>query len=181
MSSQQLLTIGGIILFTFLTLTFNSSRLNQSSASDFNEAVLIATDLGQGLLEEIHTKAFDEETITQVIDTVIDLTPHYCLCCESGEGLSNDEEFSETHQYDPSSTFDDIDDYHGFSRNYSDKLLDNFNASVQVCYVCPSNPCDKVNAQTFAKRVDVIISNTYLATEQDSSLGTLKFSTLITY
>lgn len=181
MGTQQFLTIGGIIIFTFMTLTFNSSVLNQSSASDFNEAIIVATGLGQSIIEEIHTKAFDENTILSAVDTVVDLTLPNLLSYDSGEGLNNENGYAKTHGYDAGTTFDDIDDYNGFSRDYSDKLLGNFNSKVEVYYIKPSSPYFKSTTRTFTKRVDVTMSNPYLTINENDSTGTLKLTSIITY
>jgi hypothetical protein len=164
---QQLLTIGGIIIFTFLILSFNSSSINQSAYSDFNEAILVATGLGQGLIEEIHSKAFDENTVSSAVDDISNLSPIYELKYDSGE-ITN-------------TTFDDVDDYNGYSRDYTDKLFDNFNASVKVYYVNESNPAQSSSIQTFAKKVTITISNPYLTIKENESVGTLEFSSIITY
>lgn len=181
MGAQQFLTIAGIVIFSFFTLSSNSARLNQTSSSNFNEAILVAADLGQSLIEEIHSKAFDENTVSSAVDTVIDLTLPNLLSYDSGEGLKNEHGYAKTHGYDVSTTFDDVDDYNGFSRDYSDKLLDNFNTSVKVYYVNPSDPSQLCYSRTFAKKVEVAVSNPYLATQEDEEMGTLKISTIITY
>ena len=169
MNTQQLLTIAGIVIFTLFTLSSNSSKLIQSSASNFNEAVLVAADLGQSLIEEIHSKAFDENTILGAVDATVDLTAPNLLNHDSGE------------DYDESTTFDDVDDYNGFSRDYPDKLLDNFTTSVKVYYVNTSNPSTISSLRTFAKKVEVTISNPYLVVEEDETMGNLKLSAVITY
>ena len=74
MNAQQLLTIAAIMIFTLFALSSNSSQLNQSSTTYFNEAILVAADLGQSLIEEIHSKAFDENTILGAVDTAVNLT-----------------------------------------------------------------------------------------------------------
>jgi hypothetical protein len=181
MNIQQLLTICGIVIFTMFTLTSNSARLKQTSSSSFNEAILVAADLGQSLIEEIHSKAFDEQTVLNAIDTVIDLTSTLSIGYETGEGLNNYNGYAKTHGYDESTTFDDVDDYNDFSRDYPDKLLDNFNIAVKVYYVSLDNPSIKSNVQTFAKKVDITISNPYLTIDEDELMGTLKLSTIITY
>ena len=181
MGTQQFLTIGGIIIFTFMTLTFNSSVLNQSSASYFNEAIIVAAGLGQSMIEEIHTRAFDENTTINAVDTIINLTQPYSLGYDTGEGLKNLLGYAKTHGYDASTSFDDIDDYNGFSRDYSDKILGNFNSKVEVYYIKPSSPNQKSTIRTFAKRVDVTMSNPYLTINENDSTGTLKLTSIITY
>ncbi len=177
MGTQQFLTIGGIILFALLTLLFNTSSINQSSSAQFNKAIIIATGLGQGLIEEIHQKAFDENTILEAVDSVSKLTQPYLLNYESGEGYSAIKQKG----YDEATTFDDIDDYNGFSRNYPDKSLDNFRADVEVYYINPSNPEIKSNIRTFAKRIDVKITNPYLTIDANDSTGTLILTSIKTY
>ena len=181
MNAQQLLTIAAIMIFTLFALSANSSQLNQSSTTYFNEAILVAADLGQSLIEEIHSKAFDENTILGAVDTAVNLTAPNLLSHDSDEGLNNYEGYAKTHGYDASTTFDDVDDYNGFSRDYTDKLLDNFTTSVKVYYVNPSNPSTISNLSTFAKKVEVTISNPYLTVEEGEIMGNLKISTVITY
>jgi hypothetical protein len=181
MSTQQLITIGGLFIFTFASLSFNDSTFIQQESSYFNEAALIASGLGKSLIEEIHCKAFDEETVNKSVHKFFELTPFNKLTFETGEGINNYHGYYKKHGYDASTSFDDIDDYNGFQRNYTNKFFDDFNVSVKVHYVLPSNPSIFSIIQTFAKKVEVTVSNPYLTIEENDSSGTLKFSSIITY
>ena len=181
MSIQQFLTISGLMIFSLANLSFNGSIINQQTSSYFNEAALIATGLGKSMLEEIHCKAFDEETINKAVNKESNLTAYNMMGYETGEGVSKYIGYKINHGYDASTTFDDIDDYNKFSRNYNSKLYDNFNVSVRVYYVDPLNPSVIILNQSFAKRVEITVTSPYLKISETDSIGLLKFNSIITY
>lgn len=149
LSTERLLIIGGLILLSIIVLSFNTSSLEQTSNNINNEAMITGVSLGQSLLEEISSRAFDEKTVSTNVSSPTDLTVPPNLGKESGEIISTQ--------------FDDIDDFDGFSRNDSLPRLGIFNLQSEVYYVDANTPETKSNVRTFNKRIDIKISNIYMA------------------
>jgi hypothetical protein len=114
-----------------------------------NKVYLTAFSLGDDLLEEIKQKAFDEETIVFHSINPEELSPRNLF----GYGVDPGE------TSDPS-TFDDIDDYNGYSRPISLPHAEGFIVTSNVEYVQANNFPSLV--QTFFKRVEVTVSSDYL-------------------
>ena len=150
-SASSLLLIGGILFFTNLILTYNRTALTQASVIYENEAFIYGENLGQSIFEEIETRYFDENTITDVVTDPNDLT-------DSNSLTSDDGEYSMTE-------FDDIDDFNGFILLDSLSGHGSYNCSAVVYYVNPDDPETKTKNAFFSKRVDLVVTNPYLMTE----------------
>lgn len=160
MPNQMLLTICGLLLLSVLNLTFNTSAGEQQSTMLNNEAVLTSASLAQGMLDEISTRSFDEQTVTKGLNSTDSLTASNLLGPDSGE--------INVYQYD------DIDDFKNYSKVIALERLGNFYMSVDVNYIQNMLPDVKFNLKSFTKRIDVAIFNTYLP-------DTLKLKTVISY
>ena len=147
-SATFLLLAGGILFFTNLVLTFNRTSASQALVVYENESFIYGESLSQGFIEEIQTRAFDENTISDTVDSPEDLSPANSMGHDGGENSMNQ--------------FDDIDDFNNYS--YVDSLsgLGNFEVNVSVYYINNYLPDVKSNLQTFSKRVDISLDNPYL-------------------
>lgn len=148
MGAQTLLTIGGIVLLSFVMLTFYESEGNTTSMTIFNEALITSTGLGQTLIEELSLKAFDEYTINNIAESTDSLTLANYLGPE----------------YDETSIdlFDDMDDFNNYERTDSLSRLGNFNIKVRINYVLYEEPDSIVNVRTFYKQARISVTNAYL-------------------
>ena len=160
MAIQQMLVIGGVLLLSYLALSYHSSTGYQTSATLYNEAVITGTGIAQSFMEEIQSKAFDEKTTAGTVDSPDSLTNPFDLGPESGE---------------PNATkFDDVDDYNDYRTTVTHGRLGDFDAVVNVFYVNTMSPGSKNFARTFSKRVDIYVI-TYVLKD------TLKFNQVISY
>ncbi|MBU0559937.1 MAG: hypothetical protein KKD86_01275 [Bacteroidetes bacterium] len=160
MGNQQMLVIGGLLILSYLMLTFYNVRNDQTSFSLFTENVITGTSVGQSLIDEIQTKSFDEKTISSAVTSADSLTSVNSIGPDAGETNK--------------SKFDDVDDYNGLKYSVSTNRIGTFSLSSQVYYVQNLNPNTKINQRSFAKRVDVFVTNPLFE-------DTLKFSTVISY
>ena len=115
-SATFLLLAGGILFFTNLVLTFNKTSTSQALVVYENESFIYGESLSQGFIEEIQTRAFDENTVSGIVDSPEDLSPANSMGHEGGEDLMNQ--------------FDDIDDFNNYS--YTDSLSGNGNFAVNI-------------------------------------------------
>lgn len=148
MNIQQFLVISSIVALTYVILTFNNNHGIQTEWELNNEAIISCTGIGQSILDEIELRAFDEKTIAKTITTTDSLTPSSLLRKDSGE----------TSHY----TFDDIDDYNGYTQIDSLSRLGVFTTSIEVYYVNTMFPDTKIFNKSFSKRINIYVTNEYL-------------------
>ena len=160
MSNQMLLAIAGLFLLSIVTLTFNRSVSGQQTTMINNEAILTATALAQGMIDEISTRAFDEKTRSAGVTSSDSLTTNGSLGPDTGESTV--------------SQFDDIDDFNNYTKTSNLFRLGNFDFAVKVYYVQNMYPDTKIYTRSFSKRIDVAVYNSYLP-------DTLKLKTIISY
>ena len=158
--NQMILSIAGMIFLSMLILNVHSSTTDKLIILYSNEAVIEATGIVQAVFEEIQTKAFDENTVSDAAKERNLLTPVLSLGKDSSEVVYTD--------------FDDIDDYNGLSITDTANVMGQFNLAVWVYYVDETSPYDSSGIRTYIKRVDISISNESLPT-------TLSFKKLISY
>lgn len=143
-----MLVIGSIFLITILILNFYTANTNQMSISVNNEAIITAAGIGQAMIDNILTRAFDEATISQSVNTVDSLATAIALGPDAGEVY--------TYQ------FDDVDDFKNFAAVDSSTRLSNYDISVDVNYVVKLTPGTISASRTFTKRIDVTVWSQYL-------------------
>lgn len=159
-SAQFLLLAGGILFFANLVLTFNRTSMSQALVVYENESFIYGESLSQGLIEEIQTRAFDENTLSGMVDSPEELSSTNGLGHDSGE--------------DAMTKFDDIDDFNNFTFTDSLSGHGNFVVNISVYYINTYLPDVQSSLPTFSKRVDISMDNPYLQ-------GTVKVSKIFSY
>jgi hypothetical protein len=159
-SGHMLLTIAGILLLSNLILNVNKANTERMIATYTSESVINAAGLAQSIIDEIQTKAFDENTITTAVSKTELLTPVSDLGPEPGEAKNTD--------------FDDIDDYNNYTTEIILDRMGDFDLKVKISYVNTSNPNILSSSSTFSKHVEVLVTNYSL-------MDTLKFNHIISY
>ena len=145
MNIQQTLVIGSILALTYTILTFNNTQGIQTEWELNNEAIISSTGIGQSISEEIELRSFDEKTVAMSILNKDSLT--------LGAFLGKD--YGETSHY----TFDDIDDYDGYTKVDSLNRLGVFTTKIEVYYVNTMLPDNKIINKSFSKRINIYVSN----------------------
>jgi hypothetical protein len=158
-SAQLIMLIGGLLLLTVLSMNFYSSFRGKSDTEVYNESLITGTGLGQSLIDEISTRAFDAKTVTKNCTQADSLTSPGALGPEAGESSSTQ--------------FNDVDDYKNFVR-LDTMVMGVFRTRVNVNYTSKMSPNTISATRTFTKRIDVYITNTYL-------VDTLKMNYIISY
>ncbi|NUN09971.1 MAG: hypothetical protein HUU54_12440 [Ignavibacteriaceae bacterium] len=145
---QSFLALVALAILTTLSLNFNSTTLNQTTASMNTEGIITATGAGQSLIEEVKVKAYDEATVSAHCSTTAGLTNPASLGPDAGETNVN--------------LFDDVDDFDNYSTTVATSRLGNFNVRSKVYYIDYNYPDVELSAQSFTKRVDVTVTNQYM-------------------
>ena len=158
MSGQSLLSLGALTLLSFLTLAANRSVSSSYSNQLQIKQMVSAISEAHNLLEEIGSTAFDQ-AVAKDMDAdstnkskTIDQykgkkTSDFTLPSKLGP---------ETGEHRP---FNDVDDYNGLHfKSWGMLSMDSLDLRVEVFYVDPLNPSNRVNnVQTAAKKVAVTI------------------------
>lgn len=149
-STQQILSAGALVILTLLILTATKDSNIRYETKYSTDAITIGTSVGQTILGQIQSMAFDELTIGAKITDSDSLTTSFNLGSELGEYTS--------------SLYDDIDDFNNYSKVDSSHDIGKFTIDVSVYYVHSSYPETKSSMRTFCKKIDVSVNNDYLPT-----------------
>ena len=146
-TGQSFLSIGALLMFSLVSLNFNSSVLQNTTVEVENKVYLTAFSLADDLIEEIKQKAFDAATLNFPTTNPESLTGAYNLGHGNWEVYPN---------------YNDIDDFHGYTRAISAPHVENYEVSCVVRYVDGDDPDKVVWTQTFYKKVIVTVTSPYL-------------------
>jgi hypothetical protein len=142
-----MLVMGGMIFLALVSLRFNSSLLENSTVEIENKVALTAFSLADDLIEEIKTRSFDAATVQFPTNDPTDLTPANALGPKMGEVYP---------------FFNDIDDFHNYTRVASAPHAENYTVKCEVFYVDGNNPNNTSGIQTFYKKVVVTVISPYM-------------------
>lgn len=145
MALESLLSLGALLIFSLLSIQFNSSVLGNTTTEIENKVYLTAFSLADDLIEEIKEKAFDQNTVDFQAIAVNQLTPANMLTFESGESWPN---------------FNDIDDYNGYQRAVDLPNAEGYNLTCKVNYVDSNG--DDITTQSYFKKVTITVTSKYL-------------------
>jgi hypothetical protein len=162
MGLNMLLTIGGILLLSTFVLYANGLLFDNSKIAADNEFVITAISIGQSVIDEAKTKAFDEQTVAGTVTLRTDLTSSYSLGTDGGEAVSNPDTASESGSAS-FSRFDDVDDYNGYIRLVNTPRAEKYRVLAAVSYASETYPDSSKLAQTFCKRITVTVTSPFFA------------------
>ncbi len=149
-TGQMMLTIGALILLSTLMLKINTTNLQTDSVRAEAQYGVLATSIITSIMEKAKSLAFDAETDTNSVTSLTQLTPALNLGPTVGE------------TYD---TFNDFDDFNGYSWVDSTMPSAVFDIACEVFYVHSVNLKEKSNTRTWHKRIDIHVSSAFM---QDS-------------
>lgn len=149
--SEVIQTIGAVIIFSLILLTSNRMILSNTFREVETEAEGMAVTIGQNIIEEAQTKAFDSNTVNGDVPTNIP-AGFSSVGTDSGETRSD---------------FKDFDDYDGYSEEVDTEWgTKSFKLDVEVSYVSPSDNYDMAKGSktvpTNFKKMRVTLTSEYL-------------------
>lgn len=167
---QTILALGAILLLSIIIVRMNDT----SSATEdvlFNSSFgVLATSLTTSIIEEANRKCFDSTTDTTFITDTGLLTGAASLGCETGE--------------DPNdiATFNDFDDFNGYTKIDSSMPSAIFKIDCRVGYVDDNDPDRFVTSKTWNKKITVYVTSRYMhGVREPEKLDTLKVSSIFSY
>ncbi len=153
------MSMGAMVLLSTITLRVNTSNLMNETIRDEAQYGVLATSIATSIIEEATSKSFDESSDSTSVSSLGELTLAGSLGPESGE---------------TDSTFDDFDDYNGFTKRDSTMPSAIFDVSCEVVYIHKSNLKVKSNSQQWHKKINVTVSSPF-------SQDTFKTSSIFSY
>jgi len=160
-TGQSLFSIGALLILSLTILKMNNFILANDSVMQDSKLGILGVSLATSLIEEASKKAFDANTVGAEVSACSLLT-NYPLGPGTGE-IS-----------DSSETYNDFDDYDGYSKHYDYLPSAEFDLSCSVYYVAPNNPEVKVGYRTWHKKMDVTVVS-------ESMKDTIRMSTIYSY
>ena len=148
MSSNMLIVIGTLVLFSLLAVNSNRNvMLSQEKRID-SQLISTGTNLGQSYMNQISSKAFDAAVVNggDLTDINILTNPNQ-LGPETGETLN---------------TYNDIDDYNNYQNIITNTPGDTYTLIANINYVNESDFSSIVSTKTRVKRIYVYVTNSYM-------------------
>jgi hypothetical protein len=151
----MLLIIGALSLLSVLTLNVNGTFLMAINTSLEAQAQLNAYSYGQSLMDEILAKSFDEGTVAgnSVFDTDAFTQPKN-FGPDAGEMLPGIDSLNHSVDF-----FDDVDDYHAYTRVIRDSVMDYYTITSQITYTSDQDLDSEVSFRTYLKSITVRVSH----------------------
>lgn len=163
-TGQMLLALVALTILASVTISANKLILNETDVVQGSEAIITGTAIGQAMLEEITVKYFDQNVLPPLsTDTAGAFTPPDQLGPDTSDVAGVD------------TTYNDIDDYNGYSDSVSTPRLGYFDRRCEVYYVNEAG--DSSTVRTFMKKIKVTVENPYLSTPDHS----IELSQIVSY
>lgn len=161
-TGQMMLTLGAMILLSFLILRVNGSQLTTQESMQTSKFGILGISIASSIIESASEKSFDEKSIQNFVSKLSDITSTNKFGVESGENS------------DSINTFDDFDDFHNYS--YIDSTMPSavYNVSCKVNYVSPNTSGFITKNKTWHKLLTVTVSSV-------SMRDTIKMSKVFSY
>ena len=150
---QTIFALGALMITMLVAINQQHSILSAQQLGYIRELENAAMDFGTRRLEEIiNSTAYDEATVgaSDMTFTSGDFTKAGQLGHDGGENVAN------------TATFDDLDDYDGFSETVTHAISADtflFDITYQVYYVFPSAPGTAAGSPTFTKEIVATIES----------------------
>lgn len=169
-TGQTMLTAAFFVLLTVAIMTANKMLIDTEGTDYSGEAIALGTNYAQILMNEIVKKKFDQKADTTVYQEATSLTAPNLLGQDAGESFT----LPDNAPFQSAAKYNDIDDYHGYSRTVNSTTITGFSVTAQVYYVTMTNTKTVSSTQTYLKRIDVSV-------EHSQYLSKMTLSTLVSY
>jgi MSHA pilin protein MshD len=143
-TGQMMLTLGALMLLSFLALRMNTNLLSTEELMQNSKYGVLGISLATSLIEEANLKAFDKNSVDSSLTNVNELTAVGSLGKESGETYPD---------------FDDFDDFNNYTRIDSTMPSAVFDIACKVVYVSSTNPDVTSSSRTWNKKITVSVTS----------------------
>lgn len=168
-TGQMLITAVAMVLLSLLVLRVGGTSIITQESMQNSKFGVLATSLANSIMEEASMKFFDEKSAGNYVANLTDLTPISDLGVDSGE------------HPDSIHTFNDFDDFHGFTHTYDNLPSAVFTVSCIVNYVDPDLPGLISANRTWHKMITVTISSPSIVKPGTDEVQELVFRKVFSY
>jgi hypothetical protein len=148
---------------TMFMLSANGLMFQNTQTAEQNEVFLTAISVGQSVIDEAMTKAFDQATVSGPVSSASLLTSFSALGRDNTGEIVPVPDTLSGQQFLSSSRFTDVDDYRGYSRRVFTRHTYPLTVSVAVEYASETDPDQLASAPTFCKKMTVTVTGEQLA------------------
>lgn len=179
MGSNTIITMMCLMLLGIFVLSINTMILNNSKSSFYNEYYLTAISLGQSVIDEAKTKAFDERTISKSYTSSDSMTAPGSLGKDGAELATsvNSKDALTNNCFGSQTSYDDVDDYNNYYRTVTTPRAENFTILCTVQYAsvtCPDSLFpNSGNTKSFCKVMTVKVTSPYFVRDTAVTTNTL--------
>jgi hypothetical protein len=156
-SNQLLLIVAALAILITLQLSINGSLIRSFVADLDGEATIDAVSVGEAMIDEIQTKAFDEQVVANRIFDLDLLTASNSLTREGS--TENSVSAYEREPFQSKSKFNDADDYNRYTRIVSSPRLGDYKVKDTVYYVSGTSLDSASNTRTWWKKIEVTVTH----------------------
>jgi hypothetical protein len=157
-TGQTLLTIVAIVLLGSNVVSINRTFSQHGVILQQTEIGIFGISLGMSIIEESQGKAYDKNTLDSLALSTSELSS--TLGKEAGETTRD--------------TFNDFDDYNGWTDTVHIQGVDAFRRWATVAYTDTSNPNGTASGRTWNKKLTVFV-------KADNAQDTVKVSYIFSY
>ena len=159
---QLPLVVGAFAILATLQLSVNTSMINTYFNSYEDEAGITAIALAQAMVDEATVKQFDNQTAQHKVYWTSELTTYGHFGPDSAEYVPANETDS-LGLFRSQIRFNDIDDYHHYTRIVQTPRLGNFTVRDSVIYVQDADKNVFSSSPTWYKKIIVTVNNALLS------------------
>ncbi len=169
---QTMITAAFLVLLSVAILSANRMVVQSDETVNTADAYGQAAILAEALLAELALKKYDERENKTVYQSTSNFTAPSSLGPDVGETISP---LPDAAPFQSLALFDDVDDYHNYSRVVNLAHMPGFVISTSVYYVSATDLSTRVRWRTYFKRADVSVQHPVYLKQK------ITFSTLLTY
>lgn len=192
MGANMMLTIGAILLFGMFLSTTNKLMIGNNQIAAQNEYYIAGISLAQSIIDEAKTKAFDQNTIgldTMISRANLSSPSKLGMGKDAGEAMTMPDTIRTKNPYTAkypgylsTVTYNDVDDYNGYSRVVNTPRAEGYRLSCLVSYASETSPDSAKAVRTYCKVLTVKVTSPYFRKNLDNGgPDTLTLSYAFTY
>ena len=168
MGTNTILAIGAMVIFGTFLSSSNRLMTGNTQIAEQNEYYLTALSLGQSVIAEAKTKAFDQKTVTTAVSAPESLS--VTLGSDgSTESVPNPDTLITSSPYTTNTPgffsnlkFNDVDDYNGYKRKVNTPRAEGYTVSAKVAYASATYPDSGKFSRTYCKKMTVTVKSPYI-------------------
>ncbi len=141
MRNDIILIIGALLILSIFSLNLNRGLVQESRTMYEGQAILEALKLAQQYIEQAEMKRYDEKAAATIPSSFTEA---------SSLGPDNNETFT---------TFDDVDDFDGYTRTDNTTFSVPFTVSIDVCYASVGSSVTPITYASYHKLMTVAVSS----------------------